>query len=388
MASTNSFFSRIRSYFKDKNDGRYLAFILAEIHNRHSGVMVHLLHRALGISKRSLQSMVLVPEYRYDGVRRADLAVFADADAVEPVVLIEIKYLDKFLPGQAAAYARWAQAGTDRHALVLSRELLKVSGMTTMTWTQVATELGRVRNASELADALIGHLEEEGIVMQNIQARPLAGFLRRLLCAAQGAGTQSGNLDGPQEFGKLLRNTKLLSDRFSPLFKEAWRHSGKHAEESALTKSASIDFQVVHNLKDGSLGRSSATGGSRTSAIEDRRNGGTVKVFARHALGSGGNWLRVSYGFSIDVKPGADSTSPTVSFITWANGQNVSRKPARKKLSFQAITSKAETSMDRFDVILTTQLSELIEDILAGTTTSRQRIALKHLQKSIALKAA
>jgi hypothetical protein len=252
----SSLFSKIRSWFRADLDGRYLGLILAEIGAIHPTVLLTLIRKICAIPKGVLQHPRFEAEYCFrgkSGLRRADLAVF-DGDSVDPVVLIEIKYYDKpspeteFRPAQLSDYAHWVRQGDGyRYGIVLSRETIWHDTLCVMRWTEVARHLRVHSGSSDLVLSLIEHLEEEGLVMQNIDSKALIGFLKRFLCSHNRAGQLAGNISGPGEFGKLLNNVKLLAGRFNPDFKDAWGAGGGKLESlshSTKTRIASIDFGV------------------------------------------------------------------------------------------------------------------------------------------------
>ncbi|MEJ5991962.1 hypothetical protein WG902_18300 [Ramlibacter sp. PS3R-8] len=399
-----SFLSRIQSYFDGRYDGRYLEFVLAEIARRHPKAISELICSACGLPSRSLRAPVLIPEYRYEssGSRRADLAVFSCPEDSQPVVLIEIKYRDKPGRDQLPSYLKWKNGADGRNVLVLSREVLEPEGFAFMTWTRAARLLRAHAAGSEFVKALVEHLEEEGVVMQEIKPKPLMGFLKRIL-APHAAGMQAGNVTGPEEFSRLLKNTKLLSARFNPLFKDAWRSAGKRGtSDPSGTKDASIDFDVINRLSvptraelyDESLG---------FPKLRDAvRAGGVIDVYARHSLGSGKDvWLRVGYGFWIEIKRSSShepSHHPTVHLWSWAYGAGVKRYNTRtgedvdapvqsseKKISFALLTTKAEESIDRLEQIVRKQLVEVLEQLRSPSDilTAKQRLAVKHLLKRL-----
>ncbi|SEK12564.1 hypothetical protein [Achromobacter sp. NFACC18-2] len=400
-----SFFSRIQAWFSGRFDGRYLAYILAEIGKWHPSLIRELICASCKLEKRAFRKPVFVPEYAFkgaSGVRRADLAVFADEDDDEPTVLVEIKYRDKLLaesdikPAQIDDYAHWRNSFNGRQILVLSRETLLLPGMPTLTWTQAARLLKRHAGSSDLAKALIEHLEEEGIVMQRVDPKALIGFLKRLLCPRNGTGQQVGNLHGPEEFARLLRNVKLLSARFNADFKEAWKKAGdvhNKADDPAGTKDASIDFEITPYIDTSMrLERLREDNGSLNPAARD---GGLISVYARHALGSGKGWLRVGYGFQIELDNSARAEKghfPAVYLYSWAVGQDFTgdkRIAAETRLSsFELITSKAEDSMDKLDKIASKMLLAVIEELLQNPQwlTTKQRFAVSLLKKSTAQK--
>ncbi|MFZ5529189.1 MAG: hypothetical protein ACOZE7_21280 [Pseudomonadota bacterium] len=378
----DSFFSRIQSWFSQSYHGRYLAFILAEIGRQHPGVVADLLvHACPGISRQMLRNASFEPEYVFRGTsgrRRADLAVFANAEDDEPVALIEIKYRDRLIPesdvkpAQLDDYLAWERAAPGRYCLVLSREVLHLADACTLTWTKAAQLLQRQKGQSDLVAALIEHLREEGLVMQNIDEAALVGFLKRLLCTQRGSGQLAGNLEGPGEFAKLLKNMKLLSLRFNGDFKNARAGAGeKHADEPSNARGAVVDFEVANRFKVSPrrdlLDEETGTADGRL------RIGGEAAVFARHSLGNGKTWLRVGYGIYVDVENGTretKGTAPDCWFFAFASNDahsGADRIEVSKKLSnFELITTKAEDSAEKLEAIA----AELLLKVMAPMATS------------------
>lgn len=399
-----SLFSRIQSWFKDDHDGRWLGVILAEIGHQRPQTIADLLHEAFGWNKPSHPHLVLDPEWSFHvggSSRRADLAVFDESIDGEPIAFIEIKYHDGLLPktdlkrAQEADYLAWKEAKEGRNCLVLSRATLTVAGLSAMTWTQAARVLRKSSNNSDLVKALVEHLQEEGVVMQNIKPRPLIGFIKRLVCPVNGNGGRlSDNLTGPQEFGKLLQNVKLLSNRFNGLFKDAWKRAGIAGDTSGEgelsgSKVASVDFEVNARLKGARERMVDEDDGSINSSA---RAGGSVSVFARHALGNEKGWLRIGYGIWLDVDGSASHEKgrhPKTSVYAWANCAEFAGdwiEFEHKLSSFDLITVKAEDSMDKLESHVRSQLHKVIVELLerAKSLTPKQRKAAKLLLASFA----
>jgi hypothetical protein len=333
-----SFFSRLQSWFKADQSGRFLAHILCEVGRNQPDAMRDILCEIWGLGRRSLPAPRLQAEYAFRGKRSrrfADIAVFAAPGEVEPIGLIEIKYRDRLIEkteskaAQIDDYLSWVRQNDTRRMLVLSRETLNLEEVPARTWTQMARLLRGHTSRSELVKLLVEHLEEEGIMMQKVDTRAVLGFLKRLLCPPKGSGRQAGNLEGPTEFGKLLKNLKLLSGRFNGDFKRAWTVAGERydGEDSVGTKVASIDFDLYPKFKDGiNLSNSLHADGTVTTSV---RTGGGVDLYARHALGSGPGWLRVGYGFRIVVDPSSSHETghlPETYVYAWANGQEIERQ--------------------------------------------------------------
>lgn len=394
-----SFFSQLQSWFKADHAGRYLALILCEIGHYQPAALREILCDLWNIGCRSLPEMTLRAEYHFrgtKGTRRADIAVFAKPTDTEPIGLIEIKYRDRLTeetavkPAQLVDYVAWANADISRRILVLSRETLDLGDVPARTWTQLAGMLRRRANGSELVALLVEHLEEEGIVMQNVDTRAVVGFVKRILCPWNGAGIQAGNLDGPTEFGKLLKNVQLLSDRFNGEFKRAWaeageRHNGE--DDPRGTKVASIDFDIYPRLKQK---RGLADVFDEDGTVNNKaRDGGEVDLYARHSLGSGHGWLRIGYGFRVEVDSSCSHEKerlPNAYVYAWANGQEIQRQGLdlvrqRKLSSFELITARAEESIDKVERLVRRQLATVLADLgeRPELLTPKQRMAVRSL---------
>jgi hypothetical protein len=398
----DSFFTRLQSWFKADQSGRFLAHILCEVARNQPEAMRDILCEVWGLGRRSLPGLTLQAEYSFRGKRGrryADIAVFASPADVEPLGLIEIKYRDRLTaetesrPAQLVDYADWVATDTKRRILVLSRETLDLGEVPARTWTEMARLLRGHTSKSELVKLLVDHLEEEGIVMQKVETRAVVGFVKRLLCPRSGAGRQAGNLEGPTEFGKLLKNLQLLSDRFNGDFKRAWTLAGEQhdGDESRGTKVASIDFDLYPRFKEGiSLPNSLHEDGTVSNNV---RNGGQVDLYARHALGSGSGWLRVGYGFRIEVETSSSHEAgqlPDTYVYAWANGQEIQRQGLdllrEKKLnSFELITSHAEESIDKVEQLVRQQLEKLMADLCdtPKILSPKQKMAIRSLARSL-----
>lgn len=397
----NSFFSRVQSWFDASYHGRYLAYVLAEIGKLHPDVIRELICAATPLRKRALPRPALEPEYTFRGAagpRRADLALYARPDDDEVSALVEIKYRDKLLPAtdvkpaQLEDYLHWRRQAEGREVLVLTRERLRHEGLPTLTWTEAARLLRRHQRQSDLVRMLIEHLEEEGIVMQQIDAKALVGFLKRLLCSSSGAGVLAGNLEGPQELSTLMRNVKLLSARFNPAFKEAWRDAGKELDAAKVpegSKEATVDISVMPRVD---------TRFDRQRMVDDEgmihwkaRNGGDVFVRAQHSLGNGKQWLRVGYGFwlCIDKSVGHQSSNlPHTYLYAWADGgfrAGEGELSSEQKVRFDLITGKAADSMDKIEAIAAKHVLQVLEQLEehVGRLTPKQRLAVKKLKGSL-----
>jgi hypothetical protein len=396
----DGFITRIQSWFSAGNHGRYLGIILAEIGTRHPQVIASLVCAGCGLPKAALKSVRIEPEWVFhtsSGYRRADLAIFdSTISDTDPVALIEIKYYDKPIPAQGikpaqlADYVSWKeadekQADERRFVLVLSRETMFHRGLSTMRWTEAARVLRPFCSRSDFVDALVKHLESEGLVMQNVDGKSLISFLKRLLCKRSGAGQLAGNIDGPAQFSKLLSNMKLLSARFNPDFRDAWTEAGGGGDEPG-TKAATVDFEVCNRL--GSRKEAKVFEDDKSHwVLSSAKDGGYIEVYARHALKSGTGWLRVVYGvcFYVDSDNSA-STQPKATLFVRAHGgalpdKGLSSKPS--SISFKKLTDLAETASDQIEAALIPKLVELFGMLLndGHKLTATQRKALRKLEK-------
>ena len=131
----NSFFHGIQSLFSAKYHGRYLATILVEVGRQHPDCLIDFFSRTTATAKRKFVAPRFELEYTFKGAaghrRRADVAVFANGDDLEPILLVEIKYYDKPIeaqgikPAQFEDYAAWVNSQKDKHFVAICREQLK-----------------------------------------------------------------------------------------------------------------------------------------------------------------------------------------------------------------------------------------------------------------------
>lgn len=398
----HGFLTRIQNWFGAGNHGRYLGIILAEIGARHPQVIAALVGAGCGLPKTAIKSLRVEPEWVFhtsSGYRRADLAIFDSADtAADPVALLEIKYYDKPIPAQGVKpaqlddYLDWQDGDSRRVVLVLTRETLSHPRLFTMRWTEAARVLRPFCARSEFVDALVKHLESEGLVMQNIDGKSLIGFLKRLLCGRNGSGQLAGNIDGPAQFSHLLSNVKLLSGRFNADFRESWTEAGGGVDGPG-TKVASIDFNISNRLRtrlQEKLFEDKSSHWVKSSA----KDGGYIEVFARHAVKSGPNWLRVLYGvcFEIDSDTSA-AKPPRVTLYANAWGEKLPDEGVKAKsstLAFAKLTDGAELASDKLEALLVPKLEELFGKLLGDgyKLTSIQRKALRRLQRRMEMRRA
>jgi hypothetical protein len=116
-------------------------------------------------------------------------------------------------------------------------------------------------------------------------------------------------------------------------------------------------------------------------------------MYARHALGSGRGWLRVGYGFRVEVDSSCsheEGRLPQAYVYAWANGEEIEREGLdvireRKLSSLELITSRAEESIDKIEKLVRQQLAKVLADLdgKAGLFTPKQRMAVRSLARAI-----
>ena len=393
-----SIFSSLQSWFVADNHGRYLALILAEISRHRPNLMVGLVRRHCDLGDRMPSKFTISNEYSFAGKRsqrRADLALF-EAGAKTPCILIEIKYKDRLLhegkskESQADDYRHWKRAGKGaRDVLLISRESLIEPDLSVARWTDVAHFLKNSRHPSDLVKSLVLYLEEEGLVMNNVDGGALLGFWRRTLFGWAATGAIGTNLAGPNAFGQMLNNMRLLSGRFEPMVKEAWHAAGVSVDgndANTRRKIATIDFSV-HYETNPALKRLVEKDGFKLQ--KGAIKAGTLYVFARHAIGNGKTWIRLEYGFDIQLSPKSTILKPPPTFIyASVEGDALKVEPPYeyKKIAFSKVTKNAERSSDelehRFRALISSVLSETIEKAKYKLKPQQSK-AMRKLSKSI-----
>ncbi|MCX4152251.1 MULTISPECIES: hypothetical protein [Paraburkholderia] len=391
-----SFFSAIQHWFTGDLYGRHLGLILQEVGNRRPDALTTFISDVFCIPRRNLKTARFEAEYTFAGARgprRADVAVFTDEDE-EPTILVEIKYHDKPLPeterkpAQLADYRAWRDRKSNRYVLLISRELYAAEGIQIRRWNDLAHHLRPYAERSDLIDMLVGYLEDEGNVMQNISGVALTKYMKRYLCNGKPG---ANNVDGPVEFSNLLKNVQLMSGVFHGHFKAAWKNAGLKIEGESYdrrSKVASIDFNVWNRLKSIAEGKSAVDdfGGLRS----ELKNGGQIYVFARHSLGHNGNWLRVRYGVMFDVSPDDNESAPPQAFLfADVRGAALERAGANpwadKKIHYRWVTDDAEKGSGKAEQHLNKLILSAIDQVLDAKMPllAQQKKALLLLRKSL-----
>ncbi|MFB9125739.1 hypothetical protein E2553_36010 [Paraburkholderia dipogonis] len=391
-----SFFGAIQHWFAGDLYGRHLGLILQEVGNRHPEALTSFITEVFGIPRSEQKSARFQAEYSFDGkrgTRRADLAIFLDGEE-DPRVLVEIKYHDKPIqateskPAQLADYRSWRSRTSNRHVLLISRELYSAEGIEIRRWNDLAHHLRSYAKRSDLIDMLVTYLEEEGNVMQDIASVALIKYIKRYLCNRKPG---ANNLEGPVEFSNLLKNVQLLSGVFHGHFKTAWKNAGIKTEGDSYdrrSKVASIDFDVWHRLKPVPEGRSVVDefGGLRN----ELKDGGQLYAFARHSLGHSSNWLRVRYGVMFDVSPNDNESDPPRAYL-FADviGAAIERGQIKtwseKKIHYKWVTNEAEKGSGKVEHHLNTLILDAVDKTLDARLPllAQQKKALMLLRKSL-----
>lgn len=388
-----SYISSIKNWFKAGYEGRHLELILLEIARLKPDVMAKYLGKVLDIDESKFNGAEYRVEVPFEGEksdRRADMAVFQEG-ATEPFILIEIKYLDKPLPetatraAQLADYYRWKKnrnRHSEGHVLVLSRELYDAKGIEVRRWDDLARALRKPAEKSDLIRILVDYLEEEGIVMQNVDGESLQRYYTRLVCHSRNVGRASGNLDGPVEFAKVLKNLQMISGTFTPKFKKAWGDAGEQIDGvSSRSKVATIDFRVRNWLIKDKRAFMEDDG----ELLSDAKNGGVIDVFASHSLGHNNEWIRINYGIDFIVPGSKDSGKHEVRLYVLARGKQFENIYHEQKIAYSLVTDKAENYVERIEDYFKNLLLLTIAGLLETkrSLNERQKSALKLLQRSL-----
>lgn len=395
-----NYISSIKTWFKADYDGRHLEIFLLEIAKRRPEVLSRYLSKELKINHSELKNARYDMEVIFKGsrsMRRADLAVYRE-DEDDPFILIEIKYLDKPLPetatsaAQLSDYLAWKKSDpTKRHVLILSREMYNATELEIRRWDHFARSMRKPAKTSELLSILVEFLEEEGIVMQNIECNALQRYFTRLVCNHRNVGRAAGNLQGPIEFAKVLKNLQLMSGAFTPYFKNAWAKAGEEIDGVAgRSNIANIDFCVNNDLK--------SVKGTQTYRDQygrlplELKDGGSIDVFATHSLGHNkddSKYLRIEYGISFatpgSFRPDGDTQHTATLFVNLYGG-NIANIPFEKNVAYSLVTDKAETSSSKVEVHLRKGLHTVISQALKSKAQlhAKQTKALQLLERSLA----
>ena len=215
--------------------------------------------------------------------------------------------------------------------------------------------------------------------MQNVDSTALGRYFVRLVCHNRNVGRAAGNIKGPVEFAKVLKNLQMLSGMFTPKFKKAWGDAGEHIDGLASrSKVASIDFRVRNKLRDvkDPLKYRSKDG----ELPQEMKDGGYIDVFAKHSLGHQDDRLRIEYGITFAVP----ASEKPVLFVN-AYGKQVALVTSSKAIGPTLMTDKAEEMAERVEGYLRDSLCAVISQLLDNrkTLSAQQKKALLLLHKSL-----
>lgn len=329
----DTFFSAVQGWVKrtvgTNFGGRYVAQVIKQVARADPKPFQQFLSEVTGDHRLRSTGFRLEAEEVFALGRckcRADLAVYVDET---PVLLIELKYRDRLAPAtnesssQLSDYLHLCQTLAGKPGfLLLHREAMdpsdvraiRAAGQSIAHYGKLVPYLQRSKNA--LASMLLEYLREEGMVIDPIDTDHLFRFLHRLVMPWRGGGrvnVTSEIQQGPIQFQRLLSNLRLVAAEITPDMRKAARQDN--------IRSATIDFQVVHNYDAAKVKKQMS--GADEQAVElsaEARSGGQVCVWAQSALVYHGKWLYVSYGIEISLRKGrkpevctyADILSPEI----------------------------------------------------------------------------
>ena len=242
-----TFFTAIQNKFKADYHGRYLGHIIEQIAEVRPEVVTPILKNAPLTRKVTSKSMeqIVSAEVHYtdtddkDPRRLADLEISLSGGGHLARILVEIKMLDKFLPGQLEAYAKWAMCRTnseDRAVVVLTAYPIDKEAnsfidankkvLRHMYLSDLTLGLDASTNNSELIQLFKSYLYEQGYAMYELKKenndtdyKALLSFLvLNFLPHQSGYGKVSGSVKisrGPVVFSEIVKNWQLISDRLA-----------------------------------------------------------------------------------------------------------------------------------------------------------------------------
>lgn len=385
-----SYITSIKNWFKSGYEGRHLELFLLEIAKLQPAAMAGYLSKSLAIPIKEFDEVEYAGEVSFPGqrsTRRGDIGIFK-ADEKDPFILIEIKYFDKPLPEsntqapQLADYVHWKnQKSGERHVIVLARELYDAAGIEVRRWDDFARAMRKPAEKSDLIKVLVDYLQEEGIVMQNVESESLQRYFTRLVCHTRNVGQAYNNLDGPVEFGKVLRNMQVLSGSFTPRFKLTWKEAGEQIDGVTRSKVATIDFRVRNALVPNKRTYVDEDGELRS----DAKDGGVIEIFARHSLGHNAEAVRIYYGILFDVPGSSNGKHRAILYVT-ITGKKLGKQISHdKEVKYSIVTDDAEKNVDKIEGLLQDKLKLAVTELLAeeDVLTDKQEKALQLLLNSL-----
>lgn len=325
-----SFFSAIQGKFKAEFHGRYLGHILEQLAAVRPESMRPILRAApltKAVARGTDQAVYTESDYLGTGTadRRADLEIALSREGYSGRVIVEIKMLDSFLPGQLDDYIKWARARAeddDRAVVVLTAFPIEAGAAQTILANQdvirhmylsdLAKGIDGLAGESEIVGLFRDYLSEEGYSMyeltqaaDNADVKALHSFMvLNFLPHASGHGKVSTNgkiSRGPEVFGRLVQNWQLISARVGTALKLDHRTPTVRYFAEQTSKEAeritSIDMKGAHVL-------------DVRRSVRDDKLWGRYWIFAESVCPNDTmDNLRVEWGQLLQVRAGGESNS-------------------------------------------------------------------------------
>lgn len=226
-----SFFSGVQSYFKDEHGGRYLGKIIIEWEKNDKVGFKKFCSSELGVHELPAKYQ-LTGEFPYKGGRYADLAILCDDR--RPFALFEIKWNDTLTKetehkgSQLQDYVFFCKKNACKMILLTrdslaeddSKELHKLGEDGQHKYVGSLSSV-LLESRSPIAKMFFEYLQDKGVVMNEIDAAGLYRFFHRFVLPWKGAGRVAGKeqlASGPEQFGNLRTNMRLIAEEISPSF--------------------------------------------------------------------------------------------------------------------------------------------------------------------------
>jgi hypothetical protein len=308
-------YSSLQGYFKAEYSGRYMSHLLVETCRCDPGPFIAFLQKAWGtrVPPRT-RALNLIPEFAFKGRRGRRLADLAVTVEDRVIGLVELKYHDLLMPesderpAQLDDYLNWC-AREDIGFLVLHRAPLAAAQHEQITQAGHRHahyyQLSRYLSASNSQASRLLHeyFGDEGLIMKEIDQEHLYRFLHRLLKHWGGAGrvsTKGALTAGPEQFRALFENLMLISAELTPVFRRPSLNGVKRSATVDFALDPRVDSKGIINDGKAAL----AEGDEAFSLGSNRREGGTLWLYAQNALGQATDYAYVEYGVSLTVEPG------------------------------------------------------------------------------------
>lgn len=323
-----SFFSEVQSWFCAGFDGRYIGKIIVAWENNDREGFKEYFRKELGINLP--HGYKLEAEYGYQPKRKriADLAIFKNDQAVEPLVLIELKWNDKPIEdkktgrAQLNDYVEFCSQHKSVNLLVLTKDALRpdeedqVNTLGLRGQRQYFSSLSSYLDSSQSAVArmFLEYLQDKGVIMNDIDSVGLFRFFHRFVNPKKGSSrvTSEDQLsNGPEQFKNVLSNMSLIAQEISPAF---------YAIKGANRK-ATIDFAIHPYISKKALAKIIYDDGDENVTLMPcSRKGGVVLIYAGETISSS-PWRQVEYGFKFEVIPNKEQEI-NVSIYAGFNGND------------------------------------------------------------------